>query len=395
MNPVQVVEAARPEIGTIPAAARRHLREQIFDVAMRSQSEFAPVPVSSPNNRLSNALRVAALIGLGAVAIGGLAYTASRDTPTEFDTATPSSDPSLPTSAPSRNTIVPATPPTTTPPTTEPPESGSAETPLLLPPERNRLDVLTVTRSKLGASALLLRAPDLSTISLSEVDGVAPIEPEIVEDEPDDDEPPPTTVPPRDFAAVSVLVPDEASPGQYELVVPCGSATVLDSSGRPDFRPQIVELFDSMRIVDGVIALALPEGWTPISAGPGTDEFTFGLPVDIDGQQVTIEVAQYPGGSLAVAGYDQRQYAPATFNGQPAWLHRDADDPAAFDVITLVGTTAIRVSTRDITLAQVEAVVNRLTPGDVDEWTNRFGTLPVEQDPDIRACADQPSYRLD
>lgn len=393
MNPVQLVEQARPDVGPMPADERRQLREIIFDAAMRSHPDHQPVTVTSPNNRFSNLLRVGALALLGAIAVGGLVYSASRETPQELDASTPATEPTAPTSAPSRNTITPVAPPTMATTTTEPPRAGTEEAPLLLPPERNRLDALRVTRAKLGASALLLRAPDLSTVSLQEIDGLAPTTTEA--EQADDDEPATTPVPRRDFVAVSVYPTDEDAPGQYELVVPCGSATVLDSSGRPPFRPQIVELFDSMQIIDGVIEISLPDGWVAISGGPDTDEFVFGLPVDIDGRQVTIEVAQYPGGSLAVAGYDQRQYEPMVFNGQQAWIHRDRDDPASFDVITLIGSTAARISARDVAIRQVETVVNSLTPGDVDEWTNRFGTLPVDQDPDIRVCSDQPSFRLD
>ena len=105
-------------------------------------------------------------------------------------------------------------------------------------------------------------------------------------------------------------------------------------------------------------------------------------------------VAQYPNGSVAVAGNDQRQYEPTTFNGQPAWISRDPEDPAAFTLLTTVGTTAIRVSTRDISLAETEQVLNGLTPGDVNEWTDRFGAIPVDPDPDIRSCADQPEFNI-
>ena len=105
-------------------------------------------------------------------------------------------------------------------------------------------------------------------------------------------------------------------------------------------------------------------------------------------------VAQYPGGSLAVAGNDQRQYEPVTFNGQQAWVNRDPEDPATFTLLATVGTTAIRVSARDISLAETEVVINGLTPGDVDEWTNRFGSLPVDLDPDIRSCTDQPEFNI-
>jgi hypothetical protein len=394
VNPVQVVEAARPEVGTMPAIDRRHLRERIFDVAMRSRTEHAPVDVASPNTRAANALRLAALALLGAVAVGGLLYSASRETPGTRATETPPTDLSATsTSQPTRNTIAQAPAPTVAATTTMPPVAGSGETPLLLPPERNRLDALTVTRSQLGASALLLRAPDLSTISLFEVDGLAPAVPE--EPDPDADSDTTTTLAPRQFAAVAVQQPQSDAPGEYRLETPCGTVTVLDVAGRPTFRPEIAQLFDAMVINDGVVEIALPAGWDTISSGPSTDEFVFGLPVDIDGRNVTITLAQYPGGSVAVASNDQRQYSAATFNGQQAWLSRDEDDPDRFTLVSMVGTTAIRISTSGISLAEAETIIAGLTPGDVDEWTNRFGTLPVDLDPDIRTCADQPEFRID
>ena len=396
MNPVQVVEAARPEVGTMPAIDRRHLRERIFDVAMRSQTEHAPVNVASPNTRVANALRLVALGLLGAVAIGGLLYSASRETPGTRATETAPDDlGATSTSQPARNTIAQAPALTVAVTTTMPPVAGSGETPLLLPPERNRLDALTVTRSQLGSSAVLLQAPDLSTISLFEIDGLAPTVPEDPDPDADSDSDTTTTttLAPRQFAAVVVQQPQPDAPGEYQLEAPCGTVTVLDVAGRPTFRPEITQLFDAMRINDGVIEIALPAGWGAIDSGPGADEFVFGLPVNIDGRNVTITLAQYPGGSIAVASNDQLQYSAATFNGQPAWLSRDQDNPDAFTLVSMVGTTAIRISTSGISLAEAETVIAGLTPGDVDEWTNRFGTLPVDVDPDIRTCADQPEFR--
>ena len=392
MNPVQIVEAARPEVGTMPPIDRRHLRERIFDAAMREQSEISPVDLASPKTRASNAARLAALTLLGVAAVSGLAYSASRETPGSRATAKPATSvaPS-PTLELTVNTLAQAPLPTTATTTTVPPIPGSVDAPLLLPPERNRLDELTVVRARLGSSALLLRAPDLSTISLVEVDGLAPTE-----------QPGPdpsassttTTVPPRQYAAVSVIPSGEDAPGQYNVEVACGSVKVLDTSGRPPFRPEVEALFNSIRISNGLINIALPDGWAAISGGRSADEFVFGLPVEIDNQQVTIMVAQYPNGSLAVAGNDQRQYEPTTFNGQLAWISRDPEDPAAFTLLTTVGTTAIRVSTRDISLAETEKVLNGLSPGDVNEWTNRFGAIPVNPDPDIRSCADQPEFNI-
>ena len=71
----------------MPPIDRRHLRERIFDAAMRAQSELSPVDLASPNTRASNAARLAALALLGVAAVGGLAYSASRETPGSRATA--------------------------------------------------------------------------------------------------------------------------------------------------------------------------------------------------------------------------------------------------------------------------------------------------------------------
>ena len=399
LNPVQVVEAARPDVGPLPALERRQLRERLFDVAMRSQTNHAPIEVQSPGTRRANAVRLAGLALLGATAIGGLLYSASRDTPGA--TPTDPSDSAVSDGEgrpPTRVTVAPAPRPTTAPTTTTPPVPGSAETPLLLPPERNRLDALRVERARLGGSALLLRAPDLSTISLFEADGVPAADPEPVDPdappETDDAGVPVTTLPPRPIGGLTVIPPDEESPTRYDVEVPCGEFVVLDVAGRAPFRPEVTQLFESMRLDGGQIQIALPDGWTAISGGSSTDEFLFGLPVEIDDRDVTIELAQYPGGSLALAGFDDRLYAPATFAGRQSWIHRSVEDPDAFDLLTMVGTTAVRVSTREISLPELESVLDGLTPGDVDDWVRRFGELPTIVDPDIRTCPQQPEFEL-
>ena len=60
----------------------------------------------------------------------------------------------------------------------------------------------------------------------------------------------------------------------------------------------------------------------------------------------------------------------------------------------MLGTTAFRVSARDITLVELEFVLSQLLSGDVDEWIRRFGALPTETDPDIRTCSAQPSFSV-
>ncbi len=397
INPVQVVEAARPEVGPMPTVERRHLRERIFDAAMRSRTEHSPVEVNSPNNRAANLLRLAVLGLLGAAAIGGLFYSASRETAATEETETGTTSAfALPTTTVPGNTIHPVPPPTAAPTTTTPPRAGDPGTPLLLPPDRNRLDELKIDRADLGGSALMLQAPDLSIISLLEIDGLAP-EPQAPSDDTVGDDPDATTtttLAPRQFAGVLVEAPTADAPGQYSVEVPCGSVTVYDLTGQPIFRPEIHDLFDLMRINGGVVEVNLPPGWTAISSGPTTDEFLFGLPVEFGDRQATITLTQYPGGSLAQAGLDQLPYGPATFNGQPALIYREPDRPEALEVVAMVGSTAIKLVTDDLSVAEAETVVNGLTPGTLDEWTNRFGTLPTEIDPDIRRCSDQPSFSL-
>jgi hypothetical protein len=149
-----------------------------------------------------------------------------------------------------------------------------------------------------------------------------------------------------------------------------------------------------MSVTDGVINVVLPDGWQLISEGPSVNEFTFGLPVSVGVINTVVTLAQYPNGSIAAAAYGDRQYAPETFRGQPAWIHRSTSDPGAFDLVGMLGTTAFRVSARDIALVELEFVLSQLLSGDVDEWITRFGALPIETDPDIRTCSAQPSFNV-
>lgn len=374
----------------MPAVERRHVRELLFDVAMRAHTGHKPMEVRSPNMRRSNALRLGALGMLGAVAIGGLAFSASRDTGTSLNQATPDTGPERTTTVttePERAVVIEPPRPTTASTTTTPPIPGSFQSPLLLPPERTRLDKLTVTPMQLGGATLMLRASDLTTIGLREADGLAPPAPEPpTADETDE------TIPAREFDGFTVPEPDET--GAYTANISCGSLTVTEGPGFLPFRLELNQLLQSISVADGVIDVALPDGWELISEGLSVNEFTFGLPVAIGGINIVVTLAQFPNGSIAEAAYGDQQYAPQTFRGQPAWIHRSIDDPGAFDLVGMLGTTAFRVSARDIALVELEFVLSQLLSGDVDEWIRRFGALPVKTDPDIRTCSTQPSFNV-
>jgi len=393
VNPIQIVAAARPDVGPMRADEQRHVRELLFDVAMRAQTGHKPMEVRSPNTRRSNALRLGALAVLGAVAIGGLAFSATRDTGTSLNEATPDTSPERATAVatePERVAVIEPPRPTTAPTTTTPPIPGSAAYPLLLPPERTRLDELRVTPMRLGGSTLMLRAADLTTIELREADGVKSAAPK----PPTTDEAGKTIPTARlsKFDGFMLSEPNEA--GAYTANISCGSLTIAEGPGFPPFRLELNRLLQSMSVADGAINVVLPDGWQLISEGPSVNEFTFGLPVLIGGINTVVTLAQYPNGSIAEAAYGDRQYVPETFRGQPAWIHWSASDPGAFDLVGMLGTTAFRVSSRDIALVELEFVVSQLLSGDVDEWITRFGALPVETDPDIRTCSAQPSFNV-
>jgi hypothetical protein len=393
VNPVQIVEAARPDVGPMHAGEQRHVRELLFDVAMRAETGHKPMEVRSPNTRRSNALRLAALGMLSAIAIGGLAFSASRDTGTSLNQATPDTSPERTTTVttePERAVVIEPPRPTTAPTTTTIPIPGSAESPLLLPPERTRLDELTVTPMQLGGSTLMLRASDQTTIGLREADGLEPPAPE----PPTTDETGETipTIPPREFDGFTMSEPDKT--GTYTATISCGSLTVAEGPGFLPFRLELNRLLQSMSVTNGMIDVPLPKGWQLISEGPSVNEFTFGLPVTVGGINIVVTLAQFPNGSIAEAAYGDRQYVPETFRGQPAWIHRSVDDPGAFDLVGMLGTTAFRVSARDIALVELEFVLSQLLSGDVDEWIRRFGALPIETDPDIRTCSAQPSFNV-
>ncbi len=390
MNPYQAIEAARPAVPPMPPIARRHLREHLFDIATRSHTSLGDPHVNAPNTARANAARLAALALLGVIGVGGLAYSATRGT--GANDATPIPDTTVsPTVGP---TTVPVTvlqppPPTAAPTTTTEPVPGSADTPLLLPEQRRPLDELTVVRRALGGSSLLLRAPDLSTIALRERDGVAPPPPS----PPSTDaagEPLPT-IPPRIVGTMEVVQGDA---GMYDVAVPCGSLEIRERPDVEPFRPELVQLLSAMSLDGGAINIPLPEGWGVIGAGPSTDEFTFGLPIEIGGNDVTVRLAQFPDGNLAVAGFGSGQYSPTTFLGQPAWISRDLDEPDHLEVIGMVGTTAYRVGADGIATTELEAVMESLVPGDIDEWITRFGAIPPATDPDIRLCAQQPEFAV-
>lgn len=375
------------------ADQQRHVRELVFDVAMRAQTEYRPMEVRSPNTRRSNALRLGALGMLGVIAIGGLAFSATRDTGTSLTQATPDTGPERTitvTTEPERAIVVDPPRPTAATTMATPPIPGSATFPLMLPPERTRLDELRVTPMKLGGSTLMLRASDLTTIGLRETDGLHPSAPE----PPTTDEAGETipTGPPRVFNGFTVSEPNET--GAYTANISCGSFTIAEGPGFSPFRLELNQLLQSISVTDGAINLSLPDGWQLISEGPSVDEFTFGLPVAVGGINIVMTLAQYPNGSIAEAAYGDRQYTPETFRGQPAWIHRSASDPGAFDLVGMLGTTAFRVSARDIELPELESVLSQLLSGNVDEWIKRFGALPVEADPDIRTCSAQPSFNM-
>lgn len=391
MNPYQAIEAARPDVPPMPPIARRHLREHLFDIATRSHAPLGDPKVNAPNTARANAARLAALALLGLVGVGGLAYSASRGT--GADDAVPISETTAPstvgtTAAPI--TVLQPPPPTAAPTTTEAPVPGSAETPLLLPEGRRPLDELTVVRGALGGSSLLLQAPDLSTIALQERDGVAPPPPAPPETDATGETVP--TTPPRVVGALEVSQP--SADGAYAVTLPCGDLEIRDRPDAEPFRPELLQLLGAMSLTDGTINVALPDGWGVIGAGPSTDEFTFGLPVEIGGSDVTVRLAQYPGGNLAVAGFEAGQYVQTTFLDEPAWIGRDSDFADDVEVIGMFGTTAFRIGARDVELADLEAVMESLVPGDVDKWIERFGEIPPATDPDIRLCAQQPEFAV-
>lgn len=396
MNPVHIVESARPEIDTMPIVARRHLRERLFTVSTGSHAGShtgsGGIQINPPNASRANALRVGALVLLGAVAAGGLAFSASRSGPDD-GAETSSSTPPVATVAADLNvnTVVQVPAPTVAPTTTTPAVVGSQDTPLLLPPERSRLDELAVNRKQLGGSSLLLRAPDLTTVSLRETDGIAPVT--IPPDDHDDGgEATTPPIPPRQFAGFEVTQPGD--PGTYDVSVPCGTLQVREGIGRLPFRPEIVELFNSMSLANGSIDITLPTGWGLIDVGPGADEFVLGIPAEVGGRNVTVTLTQYPNGSIAVAGFGDRQYAPVTFRGEQAWISRNPDVPGEFEIIGMLGTTAFSASARDIALSELDLVLQSLLPSSVEDWITRFGPLGATEDPDIRTCQQQPEFNV-
>jgi hypothetical protein len=199
-------------------------------------------------------------------------------------------------------------------------------------------------------------------------------------------------VPPRIFGDVEVTQPGGA--GVYDINVPCGSLQVREGLTSVAYRPEITQLFESMSLVDGSINIELPPGWDVISVGPSADEFVLGIPIEVAGRSSTITLTQYPGGSIAVAGFGDRQFAPITFRGQSSWISRNPETPSEFEIIGMLGTTAFSVRANDIAVVELEAVMATLIAGDIDAWIERFGPLAPGGDPDTRTCQQQPEFNI-
>lgn len=376
-NPLGVLEAAAPTVGPIPAFERARLREHLFELAADPRVSANTTP--PPPRPARPAARLLAVAGLGIVALAGLAFAGSRANDPAGGAGRADSDPiPAPTAAP--NTAAPTIQATTGPTssTTTPAVAGSPTTPLLFPAERTRLNAVSHTKRSLGGSSALFRAPDLTTIAISERDGVR-----------DDGR-----EPARQIGSVEITTPESEDSHVYGIRLPCGSAWISDDVGAERFRPSVDELIRSISITDGIIDISLPAGWDLIDHGNSADRFELGIPVEADGEQHPVSFVQYPNGSIAVAGSSGRQFEPTTFRGQVAWLSRHPENPDDIEIVGMLGSTAFSLSSEGLTLRQLEVFVDSLVPGDALEWIARYGRLDSQPDLDIRACTQQPEFNI-
>lgn len=392
MNLGAAIEAARPDVGPMPTDARRHVRERLFDVAV-GPPPLPPTTTPSFDQHASVKRRLAALVLLAAAGGGALALNASRNSDGD---GTAGLDTIFVDTTVVTEVIEVPPPPTPAPTTTSPPAVGSSEAPLLMPVGRVSLDALSHTARPRGQSALLLRAPDRSTIGLIETDGLLPA-------------PPPTTLPgaevdpdnpiPSPWERVGSILARGTASGdtdsrRYEIQLPCGTLDIADGDRFGQNRQEIRDLLANIDVDRGVIDVSLPAGWEIISDGIYTGEFEIGLPIEANAGASPFLLVQYPSSELAFAAFGGTQLEPLTFLGSQAWIGRGLDDPSDVTIVGTFGDTAFRVEVSGLTIPQIETEMLKLQAGTIDDWIERFGALDQPDPIDLRTCLDQPEFSV-
>lgn len=391
MNLNAAVEAARPEVDPMPADARRHVRERVFDAAV-GPPPSPPVTNQVIDSRRSIRRRLAALVVLAGAGGGALALNATRGSD---DGLTDARSSLVPTTVFTEVIDVPS-PPTIAPTTTAPPAAGSSDAPLLMPVGRVPLDALRHTARPRGQSALLLRAPDESTIGLVETDGLAPVPPPTTLPDAEIDPDQPVFAPWERVGSISArrVISDDPDSRRYEVKLPCGTLEIADGDRFGQNRQEIRDLLANIELDGGVIDITLPPGWQIISNGTYTGEFEIGLPIEANGGASPFLLVQYPSSAIAFAAFGGTQIQPIEFLGAQAFIGSDLDDPSDITIIGSFGDTAFTISVSGLTLPQIENEMLQLQAGSIDDWVERFGALDEPDSIDLRTCLDQPEFAV-
>jgi hypothetical protein len=243
------------------------------------------------------------------------------------------------------------------------------------------IDEVSVAPPSPGSSAMLMTAPDGTTLWMAEFDGATPNA---------------DGLDVRQFGSIGVGVASNRAEGataSYQLQVPCGLVLLNDADGQPLDRPEVVSLFESMSIDgDATIDLSKPPGWSVLAIGDSKASFTTQFQVPVFTETFPVRLVQVPDGSFPQLTFGGRQLQSTTFLGGPAFVDSAPNDPELVSVYWKDGPTAFNVSSANFSFVDLEHFVESLEPATVAEWTQRFD-VPVPEAPVLDPqCAPQPNF---
>ncbi|MFT6291839.1 MAG: hypothetical protein ACJAR2_002446 [Ilumatobacter sp.] len=388
MNVFDTIQTIRPKVEPMPLVNRRKIRESLLGVghegaarSISARSESGAVVSTAPHGTRKSIRKpprsggsvpkmAAGLLLVGAVAGVGWSYV-NRDTDAGETTA-----PTVPTTTTETTTTIP---PTVAPPLVR--TGVTLEEPLVLPDTLLGIDEVSVALPSPGSSALLMTAPDRTTLWMAEFDGTTPNA---------------EGLDVRQFGSIGVGVPsNRADDGaaSYQLQVPCGVVLLNDAIGQPLDRPEVVSLFESMSIDgDATIDLSKPPGWSILDIGDSQVSFTTQFQVPGLAETFPVRLVQIPDGSFPQLAFGGRQLQTTTFLGGPAFIDGAPTNPDMVSIYWKDGPTAFNVSSPNFSFADLERFVESFEPVTVAEWSQQFD-VPVPEALTLDTqCAPQPNF---